>query len=245
MAEYVAEFGRDGQPAGRTAGSTRPRSTAITRRSWRRWRFLDRKAETCWRSAAAPASTRSNSPAPPVSRGGRATNDSHLRSIAAWRAHAKLANLRPPCGSMPSRMGLRDKQRRCRPIDRDVLRQRHPHRAVAVAEGLFAGAARHLRRTASCFLRPVPPRRRAQRAEQRGVRTSLRRENPEWGVRDTADLKKLGAGRMGFASPSWSRCRPTTPCWCSSADKPVSMRGSCGLVRPADLLAQEGDSRAQ
>ena len=63
------------------------------------WQFseCDRPA-TCWRSAAAPASMRLNSPrrAPQLTWWPSDIVPSHLASIAAWRAHAGLANLRAP-----------------------------------------------------------------------------------------------------------------------------------------------------
>ena len=62
----------------------------------------------------------------------------------------------------------------------------------AVAEGLFAGANRHLR--AGGQLRLYGPFRRdgAHNAPSNAAfDESLRRQNPEWGVRDTADLEKL------------------------------------------------------
>ena len=121
--------------------------------------------------------------------------DSHMRSIAAWRAHAKLENLQAPtqldasaadwrlaaCGLPNKFMAM---------FCANVV-----HIAPwAVTEGIFAAAGRHLAPDGRLLL--YGPFRRD------GVHNSpgnekfdqgLRRDNPEWGVRDTADLKKLGA----------------------------------------------------
>jgi SAM-dependent methyltransferase len=120
--------------------------------------------------------------------------DSHLRSIAAWRAHAKLDNLKPPARIDASQddWGLAEQglpESFLAMFSANVI-----HIAPwAVAEGIFAAASRHLRTDGRLFL--YGPFRRD------GVHNSpgnakfdegLRRDNPEWGVRDTADLKKLG-----------------------------------------------------
>jgi len=121
-------------------------------------------------------------------------NDNHLRSIAAWRAHARLANLQAPI-----------------PLDASAaewrLRDHHmPGSFVAmfcanvihiapwtVAEGLFAGAGRHLTPGGRLFLYGPFRRDGAHNAPSNAAfDDSLRGRNPEWGVRDTADLKALG-----------------------------------------------------
>jgi len=121
-------------------------------------------------------------------------NDNHLRSIEAWRKHSKLGNVMPPVQfdasaadwRLPS-LGLPD--RFTAMFCANVI-----HIAPwTVAQGLFAGAGRHLIPGGRLFL--YGPFRRD------GVHTapsnaefdaSLRQRDPEWGVRDTADLKKLG-----------------------------------------------------
>jgi len=119
--------------------------------------------------------------------------DSHLRSIAAWRALSKLTNLRPP-------IRLDASERDWRLIEQGLPRQFDAvfcanviHIAPwAVAEGIFAGAARHLRPSGRLLL--YGPFRRDGVHNSPGNVTfdaNLRRDNPEWGVRDTADLKKL------------------------------------------------------
>jgi hypothetical protein len=120
---------------------------------------------------------------------------SHLRSIDAWRAHAGLANLRPPVQLDASQMDWRLAERGL-PREFAVLFCANvihisPWR---VAQGLFAGAGRHLARDGRLFL--YGPFRRDGAHNSPGNEAfdaGLRRDNPEWGVRDTADLRKLAA----------------------------------------------------
>jgi SAM-dependent methyltransferase len=122
-------------------------------------------------------------------------NDKHLRSIAAWRTLEKLADVR-----VPVRLDASE-------ADWQLAARGLPEKFIAmfcanvihiapwvVAQGLFAGAGRHLIPGGRLFL--YGPFRRD------GVHTapsneefdaSLKKRNPEWGVRDTTDLKKLGA----------------------------------------------------
>jgi SAM-dependent methyltransferase len=125
-------------------------------------------------------------------------NDQHLKSIAAWRAHAGLANIRPPL-----RIDLSD------PV---WCSQMHdgsgPGELLAVfcanvihiapwrvTEGLFVGAARYLRADGRLFLYgPFKRDGKHTAASNAAFDSSLRDRNPEWGVRDIADLEKLAAG---------------------------------------------------
>ncbi len=120
-------------------------------------------------------------------------NDTHLRSIAAWRAHAGLANLRPPV-----RIDLAQKDLRLRELGlptefaamfcANVL-----HIAPwSVAEGLFAAAGRHLRADGRLFIYGPFRRDGVHNApSNEAFDTGLRADNPEWGVRDTTDLRAL------------------------------------------------------
>jgi SAM-dependent methyltransferase len=121
-------------------------------------------------------------------------NDNHLRSIAAWRTHAKLANLRAPVcldASAPdwrlTALGL--PSRFIAMFCANVI-----HIAPwAVAEGLFAGAGRHLSNGGRLFLYGPFRRDGVHNASSNAAfDASLRAQNPDWGVRDTAELKKLG-----------------------------------------------------
>jgi hypothetical protein len=124
-------------------------------------------------------------------------NDQHLKSIAAWRAHAGLANIRPPL-----RIDLSD------PV---WCSQMHdgsgPGELLAlfcanvihiapwrVAEGLFAGAGHYFRADGRLFLYgPFKRDGKHTALSNAAFDTSLRDRNPEWGVRDIADLEKLAA----------------------------------------------------
>jgi SAM-dependent methyltransferase len=125
----------------------------------------------------------------------------HLRSIAAWRVHAGLANIEPP-----QRIDLSDPSWSPAPPE-----GKGPDKLLAivcanvihiapwrVAEGLFAGAARHLRADGRLFLYGPFKRDGKHTALSNAVfDTSLRERDPEWGVRDIADLERL-AGSVGL-----------------------------------------------
>jgi len=123
-------------------------------------------------------------------------NEQHLKSIAAWRAHAALGNIRPPLridlsdpawcpelqdGSVPPLLAV---------FCANVI-----HIAPwRVAEGLFAGAARYLRADGRLFLYGPFKRDGKHTALSNAVfDTSLRDRDPEWGVRDISDLETLAA----------------------------------------------------
>jgi hypothetical protein len=124
-------------------------------------------------------------------------NEQHLKSINAWRAHSGLANIRPPL-----RIDLSDPAW-C-PELHDV---RGPGKLLAVfcanvihiapwrvAEGLFEGAGRYLRADGRLFLYGPFKRDGRHNAISNAVfDSSLRENNPEWGVRDIADIDKLAA----------------------------------------------------
>ena len=127
-------------------------------------------------------------------------NENHLRSIAAWRLDAKLANLRPPARidasdpdwSLPPELG---RARRLLGIFCANVLHIAPWR---VAEGLFAGAARYLRADGRLFLYGPFKRGGKHTAISNAVfDTSLRQRDPEWGVRDIEALEKL-AGSVGL-----------------------------------------------
>jgi SAM-dependent methyltransferase len=123
-------------------------------------------------------------------------NDAHLRSIAAWRADAGLANIRPTL-----RIDLSD------PAWCPAMHDGSgPGKLLAVfcanvihiapwrvAEGLFAGVARYLRNDGRLFLYGPFKRDGKHTALSNSIfDTSLRDRDPEWGVRDIADVEKLG-----------------------------------------------------
>jgi SAM-dependent methyltransferase len=123
-------------------------------------------------------------------------NDAHLKSIAAWRAHAGLTNIHPP-----RRLDLADPA-----WDTTMAGDGLPKLLALfcanvihiapwrVAEGLFAGAGHVLRADGRLFLYGPFKRDGKHTAVSNAVfDTSLRENNPEWGVRDIADLETLAA----------------------------------------------------
>nr|WP_249151136.1 DUF938 domain-containing protein [Bradyrhizobium sp. JYMT SZCCT0180] len=129
-------------------------------------------------------------------------NDAHLSSIAAWRAHAGLPNIRPEmridlsdpawCSQMQDGSGPSDLLA--------VFCANVIHIAPwRVAEGLFAGASRYLHRDGRLFLYGPFKRDGKHTALSNAVfDTSLRDRDPEWGVRDIADVSRLAEG-VGLA----------------------------------------------
>jgi SAM-dependent methyltransferase len=120
-------------------------------------------------------------------------NDNHLRSIEAWRKHENLANVKAPVR-----------------LDASAPDWQLPHLGLPsqflaifcanvihispwmVAEGLFAGAGRHLAAGGRLFLYGPFKRDGAHNAPSNAAfDDSLRSRNPEWGIRDTADLRLL------------------------------------------------------
>jgi SAM-dependent methyltransferase len=125
-------------------------------------------------------------------------NEQHLKSIAAWRAHAGLANIRPPL-----RIDLSDPAWCSQMHDGSdpgellaVFCANVIHIAPwRVAEGLFAGAGRYLRADGRLFLYgPFKRDGKHTAPSNAAFDISLRDRDPEWGVRDIADLEKLAAG---------------------------------------------------
>lgn len=122
-------------------------------------------------------------------------NQRHLKSIEAWCIHAGLPNIRPPlridlcdpdwCPEMKDGRGPKDVAA--------VFCANVIHIAPwRVAEGLFAGAGRHLRGDGQLFLYGPFKRDGRHTALSNAVfDTSLREGNPEWGVRDIAEVEKL------------------------------------------------------
>jgi len=122
-------------------------------------------------------------------------NDGHLRSIAAWRTYANLANLMEPVRLDAGAADWQLKERGLPGSFTLIFCANVIHIAPwAVAEGLFAGASRHLGPGGQ--LRLYGPFRRGGRhsaPSNAAFDESLRRQNSDWGVRDTADLNDLAA----------------------------------------------------
>jgi SAM-dependent methyltransferase len=113
----------------------------------------------------------------------------HLASIAAWRAHARLANLQAPlridllAADWDAGLAMRDRLTAIVCIN--VLHI-SPWR---VTENLLAGAGRRLRPDGRLFVYGPFRRNGAHTAPSNAAfDVSLRAQDPEWGVRDTDDI---------------------------------------------------------
>jgi SAM-dependent methyltransferase len=205
MAEYVVEFGRDGRPVEPDGRLDAPAFHRNHEAIWTVLKgFLAGKSGDVVEAGsgtgqhAVDFARRS----PEITWWPSDLNAQHLKSIGAWRAHAGLANIRPPL-----QIDLSDPA---------WCRQMHdgsgPGKLLAVfcanvihiapwrvAEGLFAGAGRYLRADGRLFLYG-PFKRDGQHtaASNAAFDASLRESNPEWGVRDIADVEAL-AGAAGLA----------------------------------------------
>ena len=122
-------------------------------------------------------------------------NDNHLRSIAAWRTYAKLPNVPAPVPLDASAPNWQLHERNMPSSFVAMFCANVIHIAPwAVAQGLFAGAARHLVSGGRLFLYGPFRRDGLHNAPSNAAfDESLRNRDPEWGVRDTADLKKLSS----------------------------------------------------
>ena len=122
-------------------------------------------------------------------------NEQHLKSIEAWRAHAGLPNIRPPHerSTCPIPTGAR----RCSDGERTrrtacgVLRQCHPYRAVARRRRAVRRRGRAICTPDGLLFLYGPFKRDGKHTAVSNAvfDTSLRESNPEWGVRDIADLE--------------------------------------------------------
>jgi SAM-dependent methyltransferase len=122
-------------------------------------------------------------------------NDNHLNSIEAWRVHSGLVNIRPP-----RRIDVSD------PLWGEAITgEGGPGELLAVfcanvihiapwavAAGLVAGAGRCLRKGGLLFFYGPFKREGRHTAESNeAFDASLRRSNPEWGVRDVEAVERL------------------------------------------------------
>jgi SAM-dependent methyltransferase len=201
MAEYVVEFGKDGRPVEPDGRLDAP---AFHRNHQAIWAvlqpFLAGKSGDVVEAGSGTGqhvvdfARRS----PEITWWPSDLNDQHLKSIAAWRAHAGLANIRPPL-----RIDLSDPVW-CSQMHDDsgpgqllaVFCANVIHIAPwRVAEGLFAGAGHYLRADGRLFLYgPFKRHGKHTAPSNAAFDASLRDRDPEWGVRDIADLEKLAAG---------------------------------------------------
>jgi SAM-dependent methyltransferase len=200
MAEYVVEFGKDGrrvEPDGRLDAAAFHRNHAPI------WtvleKFLEGKSGDVLEAGSGTGQhvVHFARQTPDITWWPSDLNAQHLKSILAWRAHAGLKNIRPPyqvdlsdpawCREMTDGSGP--------PKLLAVFCANVIHIAPwRVAEGLFAGCGRYLRDDGRLFLYGPFKRDGKHTAVSNAVfDTSLRESNPEWGVRDIADVEKLAA----------------------------------------------------
>jgi len=205
MAEYVVEFGRDGRPV---EPDGRLDAAAFHRNHAPIWavlaKFLAGKSGDVLEAGSGTGQHVIDFARhfPDIVWWPSDLNAAHLKSIEAWRAHTGLSNIRPPLridlsdadwcpemqdGSGPGKLLA-------------VFCANVIHIAPSrVTEGLFAGAARYLRLDGRLFLYGPFKRDGKHTALSNAVfDTSLRERDPEWGVRDIADLERL-AGSVGLA----------------------------------------------
>lgn len=199
MAEFVVEFGKDGRPV---EPDGRLDAAAFHRNHQPIWAVLQPLlAGKSGDVVEAGSGTGQHvvhfaSHTPDITWWPSDLNEQHLKSINAWRARSGLSNVRPPL-----RIDLSD------PVWCPEMRDGGPAPLLAVfcanvvhiapwrvAEGLFAGAGRYLRADGRLFLYGPFKRDGQHTAISNAVfDTRLRDTNPEWGVRDIADLEKLAA----------------------------------------------------
>jgi Protein of unknown function (DUF938) len=204
MAEYVVEFGKDGRPVEPDGRLDAPAFHRNHQAIWAVLRqFLAGKSGDVIEAGSGTGQHVVDFArrTPEIIWWPSDLNEQHLKSIDAWRAHAGLANIRPPLridlsdpawcpemhdGSGPAKLLA-------------VFCANVIHIAPwRVAEGLFAGASNYLRADGRLFLYGPFKRGGKHTATSNAVfDTSLRDRNPEWGVRDIEALEKL-AGSAGL-----------------------------------------------
>jgi hypothetical protein len=200
MAEYVVEFGKDGRPVepdGRLDAAAFHRNHQAIRAVLEK--FLAGKSGDAVEAGSGTGQHVVDFARhfPDIIWWPSDLNAQHLKSIAAWRAHAGLANIRPPLridlsdpawcpelgdGSGPANLLA-------------VFCANVIHIAPwRVAEGLFAGAGHYLGADGRLFLYGPFKRGGKHTAISNAVfDTSLRDRDPEWGVRDIEDVERLAA----------------------------------------------------
>jgi SAM-dependent methyltransferase len=201
VAEHVVEFGKDGRPV---EDDGRLDAAAFHRNHAPIWavlqKFLAGKSGDVLEAGSGTGQhvVHFAGNAPDIVWWPSDFNDAHLNSIAAWRAHTALPNIRPamridlsdPAWSLAMQAGGGPSELLA------VFCANVIHIAPwRVAEGLFAGAARYLRRDGRLFLYGPFKRDGKHTALSNAIfDTSLRDRDAEWGVRDIADVRKLAEG---------------------------------------------------
>ena len=205
MAEYVVEFGKDGsrtKPDGRLDAAAFHRNHLPIREV-----LLRQLAGKTGDVVEAGSGTGQHvvdfaRHMPDITWWPSDLNEQHLRSIDAWRAYAGLPNIRTclridlsdPAWCPEMQDGSGPKKLLA------VFCANVVHIAPwQVAEGLFAGAGRYLGADGQLLLYGPFKRDGKHTSVSNAVfDSSLREGNPEWGVRDIADLERL-ADSAGLA----------------------------------------------
>jgi SAM-dependent methyltransferase len=198
MAEYVVEFGKDGQPI---EPDGRLDAAAFHRNHLPIWgilqKFLDGKSGDVLEAGSGTGqhAVFFARQSPQITWWPSDFNEAHLKSIAAWRAHVRLPNVRAPlridlsdpawCVEMQDGSGPG-------PLLAAFCANVIHIAPWRIAEGLFAGSARYLRADGRLFLYgPFKRDGKHTAPSNAAFDTSLRDNNPEWGVRDIADVTAL------------------------------------------------------
>ena len=198
MAEYVVEFGKDGR---RVEPDGRLDAPAFHRNHQPIWvvlsEFLKGKSGDVLEAGSGTGQhvVYFAEHSPGITWWPSDYNEQHLKSIAAWRVHSGLQNIRAPFKLDLSNPDWADAmQREGGPGELLALFCANVIHIAPwpVAEGLFKGAGRLLRADGRFFLYGPLKRHGQHTALSNAVfDTSLREGNPEWGVRDIADLSAL------------------------------------------------------
>ena len=195
--EHVVEFGKDGTPPAEADG--RLDAPAFHRNHAPIWsvlsRFLSNRSGDVLEigSGTGQHVVHFAGQSPTITWWPTDPLDSHLRSIDAWRRHERRDNVRAPVRLDASAADWKLPEHGLPGTFTAMFCANVIHIAPwHVAEGIFAGAGRHLAPDGSLFL--YGPFRRDGVHNSPGNETfdaRLRRDDPQWGVRDTADLRKL------------------------------------------------------
>ncbi len=205
MAEYVVEFGKDG---GRIAPDGRLDAAAFHRNHEAIWAVLGgflrgRRGDVLEAGSGTGqhvVTFARRSPA--IQWWPSDLNQAHLASIAAWRAHARLANVHAPRRidlsdpAWPYELQAGDGPRELLALFCANVIHIAPWR---VAEGLIAGAAQALRPDGRLYLYgPFKCSGEHTAPSNAAFDASLRAADPEWGVRDLDEVL-AAAERHGLA----------------------------------------------
>ncbi len=201
MAEYVVQFGKDG---GKVESDGRLDAAAFHRNHAAIWSILAASLQHHSGDVVEVGSGTGQhvmhfaEQSPDIIWWPSDLNEAHLASIEAWRKHTQRANVRPPlqidltnpawCPEMTDGTGPRELLA--------VFCANVVHITPwPVAEGLIFGAAHYLRPDGKLFIYgPFKQGGKHTAVSNAAFDTSLRNNNPEWGVRDVEELEKVANG---------------------------------------------------